>query len=93
MSRIRLAVVLTLPFLFAALPLVALLFEPGSAGGVGASVVTIQPDVVAPEAGDAVMPLPAELMQDPEPSEPLAYRAYAEPQRDCSQGSNPHIAG
>jgi hypothetical protein len=93
MSRVRLAMVLMLPFLFAALPLVALLFEPGNAGGPVASVVTIQPDAVAPEPGDAVVPLPADLMEDAEASKALAYRPYAEPQRDCSQGSNPHIAG
>lgn len=96
MSRIRLVVVLTVPFVFAALPLVSLAFGPGSGPPEPwPTVVTVTPPEVAPGPRDTVVQLPAASWETEEAvaqsSEALAYSTG--PERDCSQWSNPHIDG
>lgn len=97
MSRTRLVVVLAVPFLFAALPLVSLAFSPGSNRAESVpSIVTVMPEEVAPGPDDTLMQLPltaSTAAAGTEQHEPLAYNAGPEAHLDCSQWSSPHIDG
>ncbi|MCK9518027.1 MAG: hypothetical protein M0R74_03205 [Dehalococcoidia bacterium] len=97
MSRIQLVVVLSIPFLFAALPLISLAFAPGEGvGGGPAGTVTIVVSEVAEDPGDteAQFHLQANsAAESPAEAAALAYRTGTEVELDCSLRSNPHIDG